>query len=279
MYLILSLILPTLGMIISLLITIYYKLPIWLIILLAIFTWIIILGIICIYILLALHFRGKKYAINYDPKDPKRWRFMNNVSSFSCFWLGLRIKKVGFEKLNTKNPVVFYSNHCHFTDIILYDLVLKDYPRGSMYKKEHNTNPIFGGMVKGLGGVEIDRDNDRAAIKSIMEITKRVNDGVNFMIYPEGTRSKDGNIGEYHPGSFRIVEKAKDAKLAILAIKYSSFIPISFIFFPRHVYIELVDVLDKEDFNDKTTVELAKEVEERTKQALEDAKRKYRYLR
>lgn len=279
MYLLLSFLLPGIAIALSLFLTIYNHCQLWFIILMTFLAWLIVFAGICVYILLALHFRGKKYAEIYDPKDKKRWCFMNNVSQFSCFWLGLHAKKVGMDKLKKDKTIVFYSNHRYFTDIILYDTVFKDVPRASMYKKEHDTNPIFGGMVRGLGGVSVDRGNDRAAIKSVIEIIKRVNEGVNFMVYPEGTRSKDGNVGEYHPGSFRIVEKAKDARLAIVAIAYSKIAPITFGFFPRRVYIELVEVLDKAQFSSMSTIELAKYAEDKTKEALDKARKKYKYLR
>ena len=56
----------------------------------------------------------------------------------------------------------------------------------------------------------MDRSDDRQSLKVIQNVTKDVMNGSNFVIFPEGTRSRQGNkMGEFHAGSFRAAIKAK----------------------------------------------------------------------
>lgn len=241
--------------------------------LLAIATFLLVILVFCIYILVLFPILGKIWAKTYDPKNKTRWKFMNDVSEFSCFWLNIKIHKSGFDKLVPGNTYVFYSNHQSFLDIIAYDLCLKDFPRGSMYKKEHDNSYLISGMVKSLGGIPVDRSNDRAAVKSIIEIINALNSGDNFMIYPEGTRSKGPNIGEYHAGSFKICQKA-NCKTVILAIDGAYKKRISIPFVRSNINVKVVDVLDSDEVKNISTLELSKMAREKTIDAIREMRSK-----
>jgi 1-acyl-sn-glycerol-3-phosphate acyltransferase len=62
--------------------------------------------------------------------------------------------------------------------------------------------PIFGRAMRGAGYVRIDRFNRQSAIDSIHEAAAKMKDGVSVMIFPEGTRSRDGNIRPFKKGGF-----------------------------------------------------------------------------
>ena len=278
MFFILSLFLPILTGVGVFLLIFLNNLPWWLALILGILAAALCLCIICVIIILALHFRGKYFKEHPDYLEKKRWRLMNDASRFSCFWLGLSIKKVGLEKLPKGENVIFYSNHMHFSDIIVYDLVLKDYPRGSMFKKEFEHNFIFGDMAVGLGGVSVDRSNDRSAAMSVIEIIKRVKNGSSFMIYPEGTRNKEGIIGAYHPGSFKVAMKT-EKPIVVMYIDYSKKISPSMPFLPTKVYVEVVDVLYYDDYKDIPTVELAEKVHNMAMETMNKRREEIKYLR
>ena len=62
--------------------------------------------------------------------------------------------------------------------------------------------PVFGRAMLGAGYVKIDRFNQESAFKSIEEAAQRMKNGVSVMIFPEGTRSRDGNIRSFKKGGF-----------------------------------------------------------------------------
>ena len=62
--------------------------------------------------------------------------------------------------------------------------------------------PVFGRAMLGAGYVKIDRFDQQSAFKSIDEAAQRMKNGVSVMIFPEGTRSRDGNIRPFKKGGF-----------------------------------------------------------------------------
>jgi 1-acyl-sn-glycerol-3-phosphate acyltransferase len=62
--------------------------------------------------------------------------------------------------------------------------------------------PIFGRAMRGAGYVRIDRFNQESAFESIKEAAEKMKNGVSVMIFPEGTRSKDGKIKTFKKGGF-----------------------------------------------------------------------------
>ena len=62
--------------------------------------------------------------------------------------------------------------------------------------------PVFGRAMLGAGYVKIDRFNQESAFASINEAAQKMKDGVSVMIFPEGTRSRDGNIRSFKKGGF-----------------------------------------------------------------------------
>ena len=62
--------------------------------------------------------------------------------------------------------------------------------------------PVFGRAMLGAGYVKIDRFNQESAFESINEAARKMKDGVSVMIFPEGTRSKDGSVRPFKKGGF-----------------------------------------------------------------------------
>ncbi len=62
--------------------------------------------------------------------------------------------------------------------------------------------PIFGRGMRGCGYISIDRSNRKSAFKSLADAAQRIRDGASVLIFPEGTRSRDGEIGPFKKGGF-----------------------------------------------------------------------------
>ncbi len=103
----------------------------------------------------------------------------------------------------------------------------------------------------------IDRDDVRQSMKIMMEVTEEVKEGRNYLIFPEGTRSKNGNhLGEFKGGSFK---SAMNAKCPIVPIAIID----SFKAFDTHsikklnVQIHYLKPLYYEDYKDMKSGEIA----------------------
>ena len=203
---------------------------------------------------------------------------MNAGSKYVLFWMNVKLTKVGYDNLNKDEHYIFFSNHQSFLDILTYDILLKDFPRGSLYKKEHENNAFLSGFAKGLGGVGIDRYNPKKARQNIEEAINEVKKGRNFMIYPEGTRSRDGKVHKYHPGCFRIGMESNE-KIVITVIDglyhWYNYIPL----IPKHFYSEVLEIIDKEEYSKYTTVDFAKTIEEKVNKRIIELRNTYKYLK
>ena len=123
----------------------------------------------------------------------------------------------GEENLPEKGPVVYMSNHRGIFDTPLIALVVKE-PVVFIGKKELKSAPIIGKWFDVHGDIYIDREDMRSAVAAIVEGVKELKQGQSMVIFPEGTRSKDGTVGEFKAGSFKLATKA-NVPIIPIAIK------------------------------------------------------------
>jgi 1-acyl-sn-glycerol-3-phosphate acyltransferase len=75
-------------------------------------------------------------------------------------------------------------------------------------KKELFSIPVFGTAMKNAGYVEIDRHNREKSLQSIDEAALRIRSGKSIMTFPEGTRSREGEIKAFKQGAFHLAIKS-----------------------------------------------------------------------
>lgn len=107
------------------------------------------------------------------------------------------------ERVAGDETFIVMSNHRSLYDV---PLLIESYPHTlrMVAKTELFRVPIWGAAMREAGFIEIDRNN-RTRAKAALEIAKgRLNEGVNVWIAPEGTRSRDGALGPFKSGGFRL---------------------------------------------------------------------------
>jgi len=132
---------------------------------------------------------------------------------------GSTVKVIGEENIPDDGPIVFVANHQSNFDIPIMLGYLKRH-KGFIAKKETEKFPIVGGWMQFLNCIFMDRTSPRAALKAIKEGINIVKQGYALVIFPEGTRSLDGKMGEFKPGSFKLATKA-EAKIIPVTISGS----------------------------------------------------------
>lgn len=147
------------------------------------------LAFFCILILLILVILWEHLAKTDKPFSKFRWYLARDIAMYSVFWLHVRVRKYGFEKIPKDRPIIIYANHQNFLDMFIFYQVLKDFPHATLYKKEILKYPLVRGVGKGLGGVAIDRTDDRSAAKSVIEVIRRIKNGQTFLIFPEAYKN------------------------------------------------------------------------------------------
>ena len=133
---------------------------------------------------------------------------LNNIISFfawSVMYLGINVRKRKYqmENLNIKKPSIIISNHGSFLDILV--LIMLN-PRIIILVKEWvYKSPLFGIFIRYAGYVYTQKGTEQ----NLKSIKTRIDDGYSIVIFPEGKRSEDGEIGRFHKGAFYLAEELK----------------------------------------------------------------------
>ena len=130
---------------------------------------------------------------------------------FVCWWmltfLGGSIHVDGRENIPEDDEGVIYApNHNSICDVPLFYFGLKRFP-GMMAKAELFKVPLVHGMLKSLNCIKIGRKSAHGVVEAIRESEKRIKEGGSLVIFPEGTRSKTGEIAAFKSGAFKVAER------------------------------------------------------------------------
>ena len=109
----------------------------------------------------------------------------------------------------------------------------------------------------------IDREDVRQAMQVIINVTREVKKGRNYLIFAEGTRSKNGNhVGTFKGGSFKSATKAQCPIVPVALI--DSFKPFDTNSIkPVTVQVHFLEPLYYDDYKDMKTTQIAALVQER----------------
>ncbi len=121
---------------------------------------------------------------------------------------GATFNIVGQENIPKDEAVLFVSNHQSNFDLALFLGYIDKY-KGYISKTELLKIPILRTWMKEIGCVFMDRSDIRNAAKSVIEGVNFLKNGHSLVIFPEGTRSKSSNIGDFKGGSFKFATKSK----------------------------------------------------------------------
>ena len=140
--------------------------------------------------------------------------------SRSVLWLLLvPIKVTGRENVDSNQSYVFVANHQSFLDVFaVYGWLPNNFKW--LMKKELRKIPFVGTACAVAGHIFVDRSNPRAAMESLTYIKAQLHDGISTVIFPEGTRTKTGEMGRFKQGAFKI---AMDMDLPVVPISLSGF--------------------------------------------------------
>lgn len=140
--------------------------------------------------------------------------------SRSVLWLLLvPIKVTGRENVDSQKSYVFVANHQSFLDVFaVYGWLPNNFKW--LMKKELRKIPFVGTACVAAGHIFVDRSNPRAAMESLTYIKAQLHDGMSTVIFPEGTRTKTGEMGRFKAGAFKI---AMDMGLPVVPITLNGF--------------------------------------------------------
>ncbi|HPC87152.1 MAG TPA: lysophospholipid acyltransferase family protein [Smithellaceae bacterium] len=138
----------------------------------------------------------------------------NNVHKVARIWsrillaiCGTKVQVIGRENIRPGRPQVLMANHQSDFDILI---TLAHVPGQFRWiaKKELFAVPVFGQAMRSAGYIEIDRQNHEKALRSLDLAALRIREGKSVMTFPEGTRSRDGEIKAFKHGTFYLAIQA-----------------------------------------------------------------------
>src|SRR5215203_4914553 len=125
-------------------------------------------------------------------------------------WLrlsGVRIKVKGLELLEPKQTYVFVSNHRSYLDTAAM-FIFTGRRIGLLAKKELLKVPVLGVGMGFVNVMAIDRTNRESALRTTEAAAKRIQSGVSFGVFVEGTRAKPGELLPFKKGAFYMARQA-----------------------------------------------------------------------
>ncbi|KAB2881345.1 1-acyl-sn-glycerol-3-phosphate acyltransferase [bacterium] len=146
------------------------------------------------------------------------------MAAIEKFWSGvlvrfsmMRVVAKGMEHIKSDKTYIFICNHQSALDIPLMMFYAPKQLR-MIFKKELLYIPFFGLVLWLLKFIPIDRGNREKAITSLKKAAKRIHDGINIVIYADGTRSVNGELKPFKKGAFLL---AIDAQVDIIPVTIS----------------------------------------------------------
>jgi len=217
-----------------------------------------------------LWFRLCHYAKNTDqyPYEEK-WLHIHKIMKYAVDSGNIHLIVTGKENLPQQDGFMLYGNHQGLFDVVALAGDCER-PLAAVLKKELAEVPLLKQILQCTNSFAMDREDVRQSLTVIKNVTEEVKKGRNYLIFPEGTRSRNGNVmGEFHGGSFRCALKAQ-----------CPIVPIAFIDSfkvldqkgskPVTVQMHYLPAIPYEEFKDMKTVEVAELVKSRIQACIDE---------
>ncbi|MCE9590513.1 MAG: 1-acyl-sn-glycerol-3-phosphate acyltransferase [Planctomycetes bacterium] len=126
-----------------------------------------------------------------------------------CLWMFplYRYRAWCMERIPTRGPVLFLSNHQSFLDPILVGIGAHRRQFYAMARSTLFNHPAFAWVIRSLNAIPIARgESDIAAMRRCIDVLK---EDQALLVFPEGTRSKDGTTMRFATGTMLLIKRAK----------------------------------------------------------------------
>jgi 1-acyl-sn-glycerol-3-phosphate acyltransferase len=203
--------------------------------------------VVCLTIIIISPFDKKGNTVHYIGKF---WSLLN------VFLSGTRLTIKGNEKINSNLTHIVMSNHQSLFDV--WALIAKiPLQIRWIVKSEIRKIPIFGYTLERMGHIYVDRKNRAAAYISLETASKKIKKGTSVIIFPEGTRSKNGHLLKFRMGGIIMALKSGVPILPV-TINGSRFVlpKNTLALMPGKIEVVVGDVIDSSIYNENNKYEL-----------------------
>ncbi len=217
----------------------------------------IFLGLVLLWCFSAfIYTRGTDLKKEYDEYSGVSRYFTNNIIDSLNIILNIKVHVTGLDIL-PEEKFLFVCNHKSAMDPLLTMGILRDYNMGFVAKKSIYKVPVIAQLMHRCYCLCLDRRNLKEEAKTILRAGRLVKEQrASVGIYPEGTRNKGDGMLPFLNGSFKIAKKA-NAPIVVASIKNPENIFKDTIFKKTHVYLDFLEVIDKDFVKEHNTADLS----------------------
>ena len=201
--------------------------------------------------------------------EEQRYKLLKMIDRRANKGGSITIDAHGVENIPPENGFIFYPNHQGLYDVLAI-IQACPVPFSVVNKKEIQDIPFLKQVFACMKAYSIDREDIRQSMEVIIKVTKEVKAGRNFLIFAEGTRSRNGNkLLDFKGGSFKAATKAKCPIVPVALIdSYKSFDTGSIK--KLTVQVHFLKPIPYEEYKDMKSTEIAKEVKRRIETVIEE---------
>ena len=212
-----------------------------------------------------------RYARNVDNyTEGERYALLKKIDRRANQGGNITIQTYGAENIPDENGFIFYPNHQGLYDVLAI-LDACPIPFSVVAKKEVGNVPFLKQVFTCMKAFIIDREDIKQSMQVILNVTKEVKNGRNYLIFAEGTRSKNGNHPqEFKGGSFKAAMKAKCPIVPVALIDtYKAFDTGSVA--PLTVQVHFLEPIPYEEYKEIKSTEIAAEVKRRIEKNIQQS--------
>lgn len=209
------------------------------------------------------------YAAHADDyTEEQRYTMLKCIVRHANKGGSITIDAHGVENIPNEKGFIFYPNHQGLYDVLAV-VDACPVPFSVVMKKEIQNVQFLKQVFACMKAYAIDREDIKQSMQVIIQVTKEVKSGRNFLIFAEGTRSRKGNqLMDFKGGSFKAATKAQCPIVPVALIdSFKSFDTNSIE--PLTVQVHFLEPIRYEDYKDMKSTEIANEVKRRIEKVIE----------
>lgn len=158
-----------------------------------------------------------------DPSGNSSHRVSSQWGRWICEWNGIRVEVQGLEDLSRDQPQIFVANHQSYFDIFALSgyipLQIRWVAKASLFRI-----PFVGWAMWASRYIPVVRKNRGKAYQAFITTIGHIKSGASIVIFPEGTRSKNGMIGEFKKGGHLLATRSGAPMVPVTIIGTGSII-------------------------------------------------------
>ena len=195
-------------------------------------------------------------------KDNRFYRFITQTTTRLAIWiLRMRVQTKGLEQTPKDGRFLLVCNHLSLLDPVMLLAYFRKSQLAFISKRENNSMFLVGKLMHKMMCQLINRENDREALKTIITCIRLIQeDQVSIGVFPEGYIHGDEKLHPFRSGVFKIAQKTK-VPIVVCTLQNTQKVKKNMPHLkPTDVHLHLVGVVQPEEFEGLTTVDIANRV-------------------